>query len=251
MAFNGNPQRHISTLLFVLSSSFTTLLAVNNLDIPANLMPDFYLWAGGILALLIILTALFTAPWKKIRDNEAQHIYFGAIVMLSLLWVLRGGIQEGLSFHLLGMTLLCLMFEWQFAIMAASAIVLIATVRGSAGWEAYGLNLLLMGILPVLFSRLSLYFSQRWLPHNYFIYVLVNAFLVGGLSILLAGGASASIQHLADVHLQGTIVQNFAQILPLLVFGEGFINGGVISLVVAYRPHWIATFHDGWYLQGK
>lgn len=41
------------------------------------------------------------------------------------------------------------------------------------------------------------------------------------------------------------------QILPLLMFGEAFINGGAMSLLVAYRPHWVATFHDHWYLRGK
>ena len=46
----------------------------------------------------------------------------------------------------------------------------------------------------------------------------------------------------------GTI---FLLILPMLMFGEGFLNGAAMSLVVAYRPQWVATFHDRWYLQGK
>ncbi len=54
-----------------------------------------------------MFVALLSAPWSKIRDNEAQHIFLGSVVMLSLLWVMRGGIQDGLSFHLLGMTLMC------------------------------------------------------------------------------------------------------------------------------------------------
>ena len=219
------------------------------MDIPANLMPPAYLWVGGLLALLFLSSALLTAPWSKVRDNEAQHIYLGAIVALTLLWVLRGGIQDGLSFHLLGMTLLCLMFEWQFAMIAVSIIIAVNTYIGPAGWEAWGLNFLFMGALPVLFSRVSLYACQRWLPHNYFIFVLVNAYLTGALSILLAGVASTGVQYFSGVQPDGTIGLNFIHILPLLMFGEGFINGGVITLVVAYRPQWIATFHDRWYLK--
>lgn len=221
------------------------------MDIPASLFPDMYLWVSGVLCALLMLTALLTAPWSKIRDNEAQHIFLGAIVMLSLLWVMRGGIQDGLSFHLLGMTLLCLMFEWQFALMAASLVVAITTSQGPAGWEAFGVNLLLMGALPILFTRLFLYLCQRRLPHNYFIYVFLNAFLAGGLSILLAGAASAGLQHVAGVQPAGAIVNNFLQILPLLMFGEAFINGGAMTLVVAYRPQWVATFHDNWYVNNK
>jgi len=146
---------------------------------------------------------------------------------------------------------MCLMFEWQFALFAASLVVAIVSWQGMAGWEAFGLNVLLMGALPVLFTRVALYISQRWLAHNFYIYVFVNAFLVGALSILLVGAASASIQHLSGVQPAGTIVDNFVLILPLLMFGEGFINGGAMSLLVAYRPRWVATFHDHWYIDGN
>ena len=46
-----------------------------------------------------------------------------------------------------------------------------------------------------------------------------------------------------------SLARNFLLILPLLMFGEGFINGGAMSLLVAYRPQWAATFHDHWYLK--
>lgn len=221
------------------------------MDIPANLFPEVYLWVAGVLSGLLMLAALLWAPWSKIRDSEAQHVFFGTVVMLSLLWMMRGGIQDGLGFHLLGMTLICLMFEWQFALAAASLVTAIATLAGPAGWEAFGLNLLLMGALPIMFTRLFLYLSQRHLPHNYFIYIFLNAFLAGGLSILLAGAASAGLQFAAGAQPAGSISRNFMQILPLLTFGEAFINGGAMSLLVAYRPHWVATFHDHWYLRGK
>ncbi|MDH3221143.1 MAG: energy-coupling factor ABC transporter permease [Gammaproteobacteria bacterium] len=221
------------------------------MDIPGALFPGFYLWTGGAVYAMLMLVALSTAPWAKIRDNEAQHIFLGATVAVCLLWVMRGGIQEGLSFHLLGMTLLCLMFEWQFALVAASLVVAMMTLQGPAGWEAFGLNVLLMGALPILFTRIFLYLCQRRLPHNYYIYVFLNAFLGGGLSILLAGAASAWLQHVADVQPTGSIARNFLQILPLLMFGEAFINGGAMTLLVAYRPRWVATFHDSWYVSNK
>ncbi len=221
------------------------------MDIPASLLLPSYLWAGAIGYLLLLVAAAATAPWFKIRDNEAQHIYLGTVVMLCLLWVMRGGIQEGLSFHLLGMTLLCLMFEWQFALFAASLVVAVATVVGPADWQSFGVNTLIMGALPILFTRLLLYLCQRRLPHNYYIYVFVNAFFGGALSILLVGLASAWLQHSAGLQPEGSIMRNFVTILPLLMFGEAFINGGVMTLVVAYRPQWVATFHDRWYLKDK
>ena len=221
------------------------------MDIPAGLLPDACLWLAAVLYAPLLLLALLSAPWSKIADNEASNVYFGAIVALIVLWVLRGGIQLGLDYHLLGVTSLVLMFEWQFALMAVSLVLAVTTWAGPAGWQAFAVNGLVMGAVPVLFTRAFLYACQRWLPHNYFIYVFVNAFLAGALSILLAGLTTALLQQGAGIHPQDSISNNFLLILPMLMFGEGFLNGAAMSLVVAYRPQWVATFHDRWYLQGK
>jgi uncharacterized membrane protein len=221
------------------------------MDIPAGLLPDSYLWSAAVLYGLLLGLALLTAPWSKIVGNEASHVYFGAIVGIITLWLLRGGIQPGLGYHLLGATLLCLMFEWQFALFALSLVLAFTTWRGPAGWEAFGVNALVMGVLPILFTRVFLYACQRWLPHNFFIYIFINAFLAGAVSILLAGLASAWLQVQTGVHAPDTVSTGFLQILPMLMFGEGFLNGALMSLVVAYKPRWVATFHDRWYLQGK
>jgi len=69
--------------------------------------------------------------------------------------------------------------------------------------------------------------------------------------MLMAGFTTALIQHLAGVHPVDTIGNNFLLILPMLMFGEAFLNGAAITLAVAYKPQWVATFHDRWYLQGK
>jgi uncharacterized membrane protein len=221
------------------------------MDIPASLLPGSYLWTAAVIYLLFLSAALLTAPWSRIIDNEASHVYFGAIAMVTLLWVLHGGIQRGLDYHLLGVTFLCLMFEWQFALFAVSLVLLVTTWQGPAGWEAFAVNVLIMGIVPILFTRVLLYVCQRKLPHNFFIYIFVNAFLAGAVSVLLAGLLSAYIQYLAGVQPADSIRNNFLLILPMLMFGEAFLNGALISLVVAYKPRWIATFHDRWYLQGK
>lgn len=221
------------------------------MDIPADLLPGSYLWSAAVVYALFLIAALLTAPWSRIIDNEASHVYFGAMAMVILLWVLHGGIQPGLGYHLLGATFLCLMFEWQFALLAVSIVLAVTTWQGPAGWEAFGINALSMGVVPILFTRVFLYVCQRKLPHNFFIYIFVNAFLAGAVSILLAGLVSAFIQYQAGVHPADSIGNNFLLILPMLMFGEGFLNGAVISLVVAYKPRWVATFHDRWYLQGK
>lgn len=221
------------------------------MDIPADLLPGTYLLSGAVLYGLLLALALLTAPWSKIGDSEAQQVFLGAVVIVLVLWLMHGGIQRGLDYHLLGAAGLTLLFDWQFALFAVSLVLAVTTWQGTAGWEAFGVNALVMGVVPIVFTRVMLYVCQRWLPHNFFIYVFVNAFLAGALSILLAGLASGTLQQLAAVHPGHTVVNNFIMILPMLMFGEGFLNGAALSLVVAYRPAWVSTFHDRWYLAGK
>ena len=224
---------------------------VTRMDIPAGLLSSAWYWGAALLFALLLLPALVSTPWHKIRDSEATHVYFGAIVIVVLLWVLRGGIQPGLNYHLLGMTALCLMFEWQFALYAACLVLAFTTWQGEAGWQAFGINALLMGAVPVLFTRSLLYVCQRGLPHNFFIYIFINAFLAAALSMLLTCLGSALVQQLAGAQQPDTISNNFLLVLPMLMFGEAFMNGLAMSLTVAFKPQWVATFHDNWYLKGK
>jgi uncharacterized membrane protein len=221
------------------------------MDIPTDLLPASLLWASALLYGLLLLSALLSAPWSKLSDNEASNVYFAAVAVVCLLWTLHAGIAPGHNYHLLGVTSLCLMFDWQFALLAVSLVLLVTTWQGPAGWEAFGLNALVMGALPVLFTRVLLYASQRWLTHNLFIYIFINAFFAGALSILLCGLAAASVLALAHGDTGNPSGGDYLLFIPLLMFGEAFLNGMTMTLLVAYRPTWVSTFHDRWYLDGK
>ena len=217
------------------------------MDIPANLLPVASLWIAALVYAVLLATAALTALWDKLLDKEGSNIYFGSVAFIAVIWILRAGIEPGHNYHLLGATALCLMFGWQFALMAISLVLVITTWQGPAGWETFAVNALVMGAVPVLFTRIMLYACQRWLPHNFFIYIFINAFLTGALSMLLCGYAASAVLALAE----DMPASSYLQVIPLLMFGEAFLNGMLMILLVAYKPRWVATFHDRWYLDGK
>jgi uncharacterized membrane protein len=217
------------------------------MDIPADLLPDSSLWIAAFVYAILLVTAALTAPWEKIIDKEGSNIFFGAVAFIAVVWILRAGIEPGHNYHLLGATALCLMFGWQFALAAVSLVLLITTWQGPAGWETFAINALVMGAVPVLFTRIMLYACQRWLPHNFFIYIFINAFLTGALSMFLCGYTASTVLSMAD-NMPGN---SYLQVIPLLMFGEAFLNGMLMILLVAYKPRWVSTFHDHWYLDGK
>lgn len=217
------------------------------MDIPADLLPASTLWLAAAVYTILLAAAGLTAPWTKILDKEGSNIFFGAVACTAVMWVLRAGIIPGHNYHLLGVTALCLMFDWQFSLAAVSLVLLITTWQGPAGWEAFAVNALITGAIPILFTRAMLYACQRWLPHNFFIYIFVNAFLTGALSMLLCGIAASAVLSMAE----NIPDASYLQVIPLLMFGEAFLNGMIMILLVAYKPRWVATFHDQWYLDGK
>jgi uncharacterized membrane protein len=221
------------------------------MDIPANLLPAMSLWLAALVYVMLLMAALLTAPWAKILDNEASNIYFAAVAMVSVLWILRAGIEPGFNYHLLGVTTLCLMFDWQFALLAVSLVVIITTWQGPAGWQAFAVNTLVMGAIPILLTRTLLYISQRLLAHNFFIYIFLNAFFAGALSMLACSLAAAALLALTSAHSSGSPGQDYLEVIPLLMFGEAFLNGMAMTLLIAYKPRWVATFRDEWYLDGK
>ena len=61
----------------------------------------------------------------------------------------------------------------------------------------------------------------------------------------------AAVEHRRVLALAGATGGSYLQVVPLLMFGEAFLNGMLMILLVAYKPGWVATFHDHWYLDGK
>ena len=63
--------------------------------------------------------------------------------------------------------------------------------------------------------------------------------------------AAASVLALAQGDAANPTEGDYLLFIPLLMFGEAFLNGMTMTLLVAYRPAWVSTFHDRWYLDGK
>jgi len=91
--------------------------------------------------------------------------------------------------------------------------------------------------------------ARRRLPLNFFVFVFINAFLAAGLSNVLVGLVTALLMLGSGVYDLEALSYGYLAYLPLMLFPEGVINGSLISIFVAYRPHWVASFDDALYLR--
>ena len=226
-------------------------VAGSRVDFPASLFPAGMLWPANALLIFVLAAALRYLPFGRLRSNEFTHVYFAACVFLLLLWNTRVGVLPALNFHLLGVTAITLMFGWAYAVLAVLLVCVGTLINQGGGWEGLGLNVLVVGCVPILLTQLLLHFAQRRLPHNFFVYIYINGFLAAGLSTLAVGLVGALLVLMADGRNGEWLSYQYYPFFPLIFFSEAFMNGMIMTALVALRPGWVSSFDDNLYINNK
>ncbi len=209
-------------------------------------------WVGALLIHLALLAmAARHAPWWRLRDGEQLNVFLGSCAFLIMLWLLRTEMQAGLVFHLLGLTSLTLMFGWSLAVVGAALVLLALSFAGLADPRAFGLNGLIEGVLPISLTWIALLVVRKYLPRHFFIYVFINAFLVGGLAAVITALLVSLFLVLSGAYSAEQLGSYYLPFFPLMFLPEAMLNGWTMTLLVGFRPHWVASFSDADYLDGK
>jgi len=114
-----------------------------------------------------------------------------------------------------------------------------------------GLNVLVVGCVPILVTQSLLRLAQRRLPHNFFVYVYINGFLAAGLSTLAVGLLGALLMLMVDGGSSEWLSYQYYPFFPLIFFSEAFVNGMIMTALVALRPGWVSSFDDNLYINNK
>jgi uncharacterized membrane protein len=226
------------------------IYATKILDLNSTHLASSWIWAHFIYW-PIFAWALYRAPWSILLQKDSSNILFATCAAVFLMWVLKVNIETGLSIHLLGSTILTLMFRWQVAVLANAAVVLGVTLATAADFQAFAMNAMIMGILPIFISYSIWRLSEWYLPANYFIYIFVAAFLSAGISILASGFASYLLLSSLPNNLLSEMLDEYLLIFIPIMYPEAFLTGAIISVFVIYKPEWISTFDDKRYLDDK
>ncbi|MCE1242456.1 energy-coupling factor ABC transporter permease [Oryzomicrobium sp.] len=221
------------------------------MNLPDGLLGSAWIGAGWGLFALILAGALRWAPWRRLTDGGLSNVWLGSIVALTLLWSLKAGVLPGLSLHLLGAMVFTLEVGPNLAFLGLTAVLAAVTLNGSAGWEAFGLNALLMVALPVGLSWGLFRLGDRYLPKNVFVFIFANGFFGSALVVFLTGLTVLLALGSAGLYPFGTLFEDYLPYFLLLGFSEGWLAGMVVTLMVIYRPEWVSLFDDAQYLAKK
>jgi uncharacterized membrane protein len=221
------------------------------MTINGTLFTPFVLWTANLLFALALVFALRLAPWRKFRDTEQIHVFLGATVILLLLWHLEAKVQPGLSFHLLGVTAITLMFGWSLAVMAAALALLGVTINAGSGWDGFALNGLVSGVVPITLTQVLLILIRWYLPKHFFVYVMVNGFLTAGFVGVATGYLATGLLVASGAYTFAELDQTVLPFFPLMFLPEAILNGWLLAVLVAFKPEWVYSFSDEQYLKGK
>lgn len=209
-------------------------------------------WLAALWLMLAILAILMwrKANWSMLTSTANVNVFLGASVALLGLWLIKAGIRPGLNLHLLGATALTLMFRPWFAILALALVIGGLTLHNGE-FSAYPANLLMMGVLPVTVSWAIYRLVDGKLPNHFFIYVFLNGFLGGAIAMASVGVASTLYALATGVYTFDYLAENYLPFYFLMAWAEAFSTGMIITILVVYRPEWVATFDDRRYLVSK
>lgn len=219
------------------------------MNLTDSLIPANWQWLWLVFAIVLIKT-LWSAPWQMLKKPGILNLLLGASVLVLFYWQVKAGVRPGLNLHLLGATLLTLMFGPWFALLALLLVLLLTTFYNGA-WYALAINDLLLGVVPVTISWLIYRYADSRLTNHLFVYIFVNAFLGAALAIMGTGLAATLFLSAAGDYTWHDLSGSYLPFYMLMAWSEALTTGVIITLLVVYRPNWVATFDDKAYIDNR
>jgi uncharacterized membrane protein len=200
------------------------------------------------LLLLAWVATLAMQPWRQLRPHQGQvplaTPFLAALTVLPWLWSWPGLAALPLPLHWSGAPLAVLLVGWPLAIplLTVAGLSTMLTV-GHTLAEALSLTVW-SGLLPATLVLLLGHGVRKAFGPNPVAYMLGRAFLVPMLALGGCGLAAA----LLSQGFAGPTGELQRVALVLLSMGEAAWTCAVVSMLVAYRPQWLATWSDRMYL---
>lgn len=193
---------------------------------------------------------LLRIRWVElVADSRRQHLLFGSIFALSVLWLLRKEFDNGLTFHFLGMTVVTLMLDWPLALLAGLLAQLVLVVLGLDDLAALGVNGMLRILVPVLITVAMSRMLERFNPTNLFLYIFISGFFAASLAAICTMLVGMGLLAWSGNLVAPNSLVELIGYMIMVMFPEGFINGMGVAALVVFHPEWVETFDADRYLQ--
>lgn len=201
---------------------------------------------------LALLTLWFSSSSKLfqqlLHNKHQQHLLFAGAVCLAILSFIRAGIYPGLDLHFLGITAIILTLGLRLGLWCAFISTLPLLFVGVILPAQFASELVIGLMLPALFSYVIFMWVYHHLPKHFFVYIFCASFIAAALTFILRALLMAGYFYVEENYSWDILQANYLKMLPLFLVPEAMLNGMAMTILVIYRPQWVATFDDKIYL---
>lgn len=201
-------------------------------------------WLELLGVFVAVCIALWLRPWRAIAREGPPWPWIAACALLPFVWAADRLVQMPMAQPLSGASLLVLMMGWPLAVLALLPVAVATAWLADMSVAEIITRGFWLGVLPATVALGLGAAVRRWLPHHLFVYILGRGFFGSALAGIAAGVASA---WLAPA-LAGIGRDDLALARGLAAWGDAFLTGMLVSIFVAFRPQWLATYTDRLYL---
>jgi len=222
-------------------------------------LPDWLAILATVIAGAAVIEAARRANWRA----TPVEIRVWLLATLAVLIGQRMGIafESGIHLHYLGSAFLALLVGYPRALLSMAAIALLGpliaphTLGADSAlpaldpFRAWGLRVVVGGVIPIWSMWLLVQACKRWLPRNLFVFLLgcglFGLVLCYGLQVLTSAALIALLQPETGVALAESVMPYAL----LLASGEAWLEGMVVTVLVVYVPGAVRLFDEGFYLR--
>jgi uncharacterized membrane protein len=222
-------------------------------------------WLCMCISALLLLAAIVWAPWQQLLTGRTrQHMFFASILFLAALWLLQARVQGTLAFHPLLITVVTMVFGWNFSlVIGASALVMLevyqvavrtVTLDWDMAWALFDLrtfpvDFCVSVLVPASWTWCMLWLVNRWKFKNPFTYFWGVGFFGAMIGCVVMGAAALLLFAVTGSYIHLDAAQEHFFVFLLMAFPEGFSNGIVATGLTVLAPELVKTYRDDWFLK--
>jgi uncharacterized membrane protein len=208
-------------------------------------IPTAWALLGWLALVPAVLFLVLRGGRRAALRGAQQHLWLAGAVVLALLWTLQARTAGVAAFGLFGTALYSLVFGRYWAQVGLLAALALQTTLGAGSWANFGLNAVLLALMPPLLAGALQRQVETRLPGNIFVFIIGN-----GLFVTLVVTAATGVLFVACARMLGTAVADPDQIAYalLLAWGESLASGMLFSALVIFLPDQVLTYRRDAYL---
>jgi hypothetical protein len=212
------------------------------LHMTAVTLAQLLLLAGALAAALVL------RPWRMLRGGSGLSTpLLAALTLLPWIWAWPHSAAMPIPLQWSGAALAVLMLGWPLAVPVLVTAGISTMFTAGASWADALATTIWLGLLPATLVLLLGHAVRKAFGTHPAVYLLGRAFAVPLLALFgcMLGSAFAG-QALAGEDSETLVVAAL-----LMAMAETIWTCAVASVLVAWRPQWLATWSDALYLGSR